>query len=375
MKPIEELIKEHQAVELALQILNRIIAEIGQTREISDPHPLVQLFEFFSVFVDKCHHGKEEKLLFPALESMGVSRDGGPIGVMLDEHQQGRANVSNMKKAFAQYLNGDHDALRDLKEQADAYIALLTQHIEKENQVLFPMATGNLSPNKEAELEIGFNQIETEIIGAGKHEAFHRMLDDLESKYLNQRNAKKEGFKMQARAPLMIEHRLIERMIKIIKQNIIKIEEEGQVDPVSIDTAVDFIQIYADRTHHGKEEDILFKKLSQRNLSDNDRQAMAELVEEHVYGRAITQNLIAANDRYRKGDLSALSEIVSNLRLLVAFYPKHIEKEDKVFFPSARSYFSDQEDQEILDAFWKFDRKMIHEKYSLLVGSFEGGRF
>jgi hypothetical protein len=65
---------------------------------------------------------------------------------------------------------------------------------------------------------------------------------------------------MQARAPLMIEHRLIERMIGIIKRILSQIEKEEKIDPVFVDTTVDFIRTYADRTHHGKEEDILFGK-------------------------------------------------------------------------------------------------------------------
>ena len=67
---------------------------------------------------------------------------------------------------------------------------------------------------------------------------------------------------MQSRGPLMIEHRLIERMITLIKQKLNQIESTNQVDPLFIDTVVDFIKFYADRTHHGKEEDILFRELS-----------------------------------------------------------------------------------------------------------------
>ena len=64
------------------------------------------LLEFFTVFVDKCHHGKEEELLFPALEQIGVERDKGPIGVMLKEHQQGREYVQKMKAAISQIKDG-----------------------------------------------------------------------------------------------------------------------------------------------------------------------------------------------------------------------------------------------------------------------------
>jgi hemerythrin-like domain-containing protein len=186
MNAIKELITEHKAVRMTLRILERITEEIDKTEKISKPEHLKQLFEFFSVFVDTCHHGKEEELLFPALEAAGISRKSGPIGVMLNEHQQGRDLVAKMNRDLSQYLNGDADAAQKLKVSADAYIALLNLHIDKENNVLFPMAEQHLSENKLAELKNGFDKIETDKIGTGKHEEFHRMMDILEGIYLKE---------------------------------------------------------------------------------------------------------------------------------------------------------------------------------------------
>ena len=184
MQPIEDLKTEHEAVTITLKILDSICKEIEKTGEISSPDHLGQLFEFFKTFVDKCHHGKEEELLFPALEEVGVSREGGPIGVMLKEHQQGRDLVANMHASLAHYSEGNRKAAIDLIQYARAYTVLLNQHIDKENNVLFPMADRHLSSEKQAELWQGFEAIETQKIGAGKHEAFHRMIDSLERIYL-----------------------------------------------------------------------------------------------------------------------------------------------------------------------------------------------
>jgi hemerythrin-like domain-containing protein len=176
---------------------------------------------------------------------------------------------------------------------------------------------------------------------------------------------------MQARGPLMIEHRLIERMLLVIKVVLAKIELKHTVDPVFVDIAVDFIRVYADKTHHGKEEDILFRELKNKPLSSEDRRIMNELIEEHVFGRQTTKALVVANTRYRDGDETALTDIADKLKTLIEFYPKHIAKEDKVFFPSSRAYFTDEEDQAMLAEFWEFDRKMIHEKYRSVVEGFE----
>jgi len=176
---------------------------------------------------------------------------------------------------------------------------------------------------------------------------------------------------MQARGPLMIEHRLIERMIALISEKLNEAEETGEIDPLFIDTAVDFIRTYADRTHHGKEEDIMFRDLDRKNLSVEDRKIMNELIEEHVFGRKTTKALVKANSRYRQGEAQALSDIKENLRTLVNFYPKHIEKEDKVFFPASRKYLSENEEQDMLAEFREFDQKMIHEKYESVVEELE----
>ena len=177
---------------------------------------------------------------------------------------------------------------------------------------------------------------------------------------------------MQARGPLMIEHRLIEKMIAIIGRTLKQVEITKSIDPYFVDTAVDFIRMYADRTHHGKEEDILFRDLEKKNLSDEDRRVMKELIEEHVFGRQTTKALVEANTRYRNGDTAALGEVKSCLRTLAGFYPKHIEKEDKIFFPAARAYFTEREDQDMLMEFSEFDRKMIHEKYKAVVKDLQG---
>jgi len=176
---------------------------------------------------------------------------------------------------------------------------------------------------------------------------------------------------MQARGPLMIEHRLIERMLANVKNLLVQVGQTKKIDPLLVDKAVDFIRTYADRTHHGKEEDILFRDLNNKELSEIDRRVMNELIEEHVFGRKTTKALVEANTQYRNGDSSSLGDIVSCLNTLVDFYPKHIEKEDKVFFPAARAYFSETEDQTMLAEFMDFDQKMIHEKYKSVVEELE----
>jgi hemerythrin-like domain-containing protein len=175
---------------------------------------------------------------------------------------------------------------------------------------------------------------------------------------------------MKPIGPLMREHRLIEKMLSFFEGETKKIAEQKKVDPLFVDTAVDFIRTYADRTHHGKEEDILFRNLIKKQLSREHARVMEELVEEHKYARKMVGMLVDAKERYLKGENTS-KEVVSLLRELAHFYPIHIEKEDKHFFYPCMEYFTNEEQDLMLMEFYEFDRNMIHEKYQNLVDRIE----
>jgi hemerythrin-like domain-containing protein len=171
--------------------------------------------------------------------------------------------------------------------------------------------------------------------------------------------------------PLMIEHRLIERMIKQLKERSRAFQKNNAVDTLFIDKAVDFIKIYADRCHHGKEEGILFHDLAKKELQPEHKIVMAELVQEHNWARNATKSLVSAKEKYGQGNKTALSEIVKLMAELADFYPKHIEKEDKHFFIPCMNYFSKQEEESMLKEFREFDRNLVHEKYRMIVEEVE----
>lgn len=176
---------------------------------------------------------------------------------------------------------------------------------------------------------------------------------------------------MKPIAPLMIEHRLIERMIEVLKSELENIEKYDRVNPVLIDYAVDFIRTYADQTHHGKEEDILFRELKKKNLSPEHERIMNELIGEHKIGRKTTMDLVRANKKYIQGNRAISATIFEKIDFLVDFYPRHIEKEDKHFFIPVMDYFSEEEQAAMLKEGRVFDRKMIHKKYQKIISDFE----
>ena len=183
MKPTEELKKEHETIKMMLSILDKISKKL-EAEQIVTVKDLTEIMEFIRVFADRCHHRKEEEILFPALESAGVARERGPIDVMLYEHDEGRQFVKGMNEALGKIKEGDKKAGFEFARNAQNYVQLLTSHIEKEDNILYPMAEAKLSPTIQIKLVQGFETIEREVVGPGKHQEFERLLSRLEQEYL-----------------------------------------------------------------------------------------------------------------------------------------------------------------------------------------------
>lgn len=183
MTAIRELRNEHEAVLLTILILNEMTTRLKAGQSVELKH-FDQILEFLSVFVDKCHHGKEENVLFPAMVEAGIPQEGGPIGVMLYEHEQGRSYVQGLRSSVEDYRLGKASSANGIIENAQNYGQLLSSHIEKENNVLYVMAERVLSADKMAEMENAFTKIEQIEIGPNKHEEFHATLHALKHIYL-----------------------------------------------------------------------------------------------------------------------------------------------------------------------------------------------
>jgi len=165
----------------------------------------------------------------------------------------------------------------------------------------------------------------------------------------------------------MKEHQIIEQMIEPIKKQMTEIDENKKVNSAFIEIIVDFIRTYADHCHHGKEEGILFRELGKRDISQEHSKTIRELIQEHVYARKTTTQLQKANENYLNGDSRSLTDIRKCLNDLAELYPQHINKEDNSFFHPSMDYFKPYEQEAMLQEFYEFDRKLIHEKYSKVL--------
>jgi hemerythrin-like domain-containing protein len=175
----EELKNEHEAILRALTILETMISAL-RSRKTSALGDLAAMTDFLKLFADTCHHGKEEGILFPAMERYGIPREGGPIGQMLAEHEQGRTFIRAMSAAVSAGNSGS----AAFCENAEGYISLLRAHIRKENEVLFPMGDQVIPAWEQKEILEAFERHEAAVMGPGIHEKLHAQLDDFASVYL-----------------------------------------------------------------------------------------------------------------------------------------------------------------------------------------------
>lgn len=183
MKPTEDLVDEHKAIKIMLSIMDNISNRLEAGKHVNPQH-LEKILEFLRIFADKCHHGKEEDLLFPVLVEAGIPRESAPIAVMLNEHKIGRDYIKNMADNFVKYKRGDSSSSSKIIKNIREYTRLLTQHIDKEDTILYPMADHQLSDEKQKELLKRFEDIEKNVIGEGKHEDFHKLLLHLKNEYI-----------------------------------------------------------------------------------------------------------------------------------------------------------------------------------------------
>jgi hemerythrin-like domain-containing protein len=107
---------------------------------VPDLDVIADCIAFFRLFADRCHHAKEEDLLFRELEESGMPADSGPIAVMLAEHRHGRLLVAAMGAALEKIRAGRTDATHELSAAAWSYIDLIRAHIGKEDNILFEIA-------------------------------------------------------------------------------------------------------------------------------------------------------------------------------------------------------------------------------------------
>lgn len=179
MEATDILIEEHRIIERVLSALETQAQRLQAGSPVR-PGFFLDATSFSRNFIDGCHHRKEEESFFMAMMDAGLSNQTGPIAIMISEHEQGREYTRTMEKAGRALAGGQSSARDDLTRNTLGYVALLRQHIRRENNLLFKMAEQLIPPARQKELTVEFERIEREEIGAGIHEKYHRLAEAME---------------------------------------------------------------------------------------------------------------------------------------------------------------------------------------------------
>lgn len=181
--PTEVLKHEHQVILLVQGGISRLTERVlkVETASANDMEQFRKAVDVFENFVARCHHTKEEKVLFPLLAERGIRVEDGPIGQLLAEHREGRERVARFAVSLGAAARGDRAAFERMLENVRAYVAMLGLHIGKEDEILFPMAEQVMSAEDVRCILRGFDKIESEEMGEGVHETYHELAHEIAS--------------------------------------------------------------------------------------------------------------------------------------------------------------------------------------------------
>jgi len=179
MKATDILMEEHRVIERVIASLDIAVKRLsaGETVPVDF---FLKAADFIKGFADGCHHKKEEGVLFVALVENGMSKESGPVAMMLAEHEEGRRFTRAMREGAEQMQAGDLTVISRVTENALGYVHLLRQHIQKEDRILFPMAERTIPAAQHQQLTEAFEKIEGQETGAGIHEKYLGVAAELE---------------------------------------------------------------------------------------------------------------------------------------------------------------------------------------------------
>jgi len=180
-RPFHILKHEHRIIERTLRALDGVCTRLEGGNRVPAA-ALQELVEFITTFADRYHHGKEEMFLFPALERRGITREGGPLGVMEYEHQVERELILDLEQAIGLYREGDIEATYGFVDPARTYLRLLVGHIEKEDSILFRIGDEVLDDEEKAALAASFKQTDA-ALGNRSLQDYESLASQLEEKW------------------------------------------------------------------------------------------------------------------------------------------------------------------------------------------------
>lgn len=172
------LIAEHELIERSMAVLKTCLDRFDQA--ISQHFQMQRALDFLLAFGDTMHNRKEENILFPLMIKRGLPAEGGPIGVMLMEHESERNLLQRMLAQLNGLATAPEETRAEFRQQGLDYLKIRAEHIWKENDILYPMGRKVLTPEDEARLLDEFIAIDTGTYGEQARDHYRQMVEEVE---------------------------------------------------------------------------------------------------------------------------------------------------------------------------------------------------
>jgi hemerythrin-like domain-containing protein len=182
MNPIETLMNEHRTIEQVLDALGAFVDDIRRNAT-TEKRELGRFVKFLREFADAGHHGKEETILFQAMVEAGFPQEDGPIGAMLADHDQGRGLVGILNERAEQPAAWSDDDRNQISEVADDFSNMLRSHIQKEDEILYPIAESHLTSEAFERVSEACAQFEASRAASGEKQRLQALAEELVGRY------------------------------------------------------------------------------------------------------------------------------------------------------------------------------------------------
>jgi hemerythrin-like domain-containing protein len=182
MNPKDLLREEHAETMKMLLVLQRFSKNLMDLED-GEAEAFQTLIEFFEIYVDRCHHGKEEQFLFPALSRARGAEVDSLISSLIDDHRQARVIMEQMKPYAGTHHSRTGADRKAFSERAERYVELVRRHIRKENSALLPLIEESLSETDRLQMAEQFQELERAILSSSRLETLLAGVRELCQKY------------------------------------------------------------------------------------------------------------------------------------------------------------------------------------------------
>ena len=182
MTPTENLIKEHEEINELLDIMSKIAMKI-KSKDVFYPNDVEEIIDYLIIIIDKSHHGKEDEVFYPELISSGIPNEKAPLSIINYEHTLAKRYLKDISSCVVNCKIGNDFSGELLADSLTNYVVVIKNHIQREEEIVFPIANEVLSSEKQNEISQRFEAIEQNNISLSFFDRFNKLLKKLKVKY------------------------------------------------------------------------------------------------------------------------------------------------------------------------------------------------